>query len=570
MLKISKISLTVLLIFSISNSITFAATSGSSCTKLGAVSTSKEKGKTTKLTCTKIGNKKLWKTAPANSSSNTTSSGSENAIGNTQISGSGAKTNNIDSCRLKDSRKIPGGSSPLLDTDYVIPYSEGVAYGDLQTDKARGIVYMNPHLVPGFPLHRGMFPSLGTNKIAVLAVDYLDAPATGNELDLARSMAGEVDKWLSDQSSGLLKFDYRFGDRIFRVNTDSKSYGLYKSEGNSAPDLVRDIVAAADPYFDFTGIQTLWVINPKSVGSVSIPGYVLGSIPEDFNFPGNPSDPVGQSAVMTNEGPIYRWTGNGAYQYRTDANFWTFFAHETMHYIGLQDYRYRTQRVQEDGSKTLYDDVTKNLPMSDWEIMSAQDGGSRSLNSFNRLLLGWWDQKQIHCQTLYSGATISTSLKALSDTGSGQKSIMIPLDQYRLLVVESRRATGFDQRIGAIAVGVNKGNGMERAYMTDVGTSGLIAYVHDVRKQQHESPANLLIPNDGRYRKVGFVTCVICTWGDRSNPLQVWDPADLRGPQVVVSYDPLIRQGERIEIEGYTIKNIKSDKSGDYVEITRT
>ena len=486
------------------------------------------------------------------------------------VAGSGARPNSIDSCKLKDSRMLPDRSREMLLSDYEIPYKTGIDYGYMQVDKARGVVSGNPQLVPGLPLRPGMFPAIGVNKVAVIAVDYLDAPATGNELEIAKNAAKEVNAWFVDQSAGRLRLDFRFGDRIFHVQRTSESFGLYKSEGNSAPEALVDIVAAADPFFDFTGIDALWVINPKSVGSVSIPNYSLGSIPEDFNFPGNPGDPQGQSVIMSNEGPIKRWTGNGVYQHREDNNFWTFFAHETMHYIGLQDYRHRTQRVQDDGSKTSFDDPSKNLPFRDFEMMSDQDGGSRSLNSFNRLLLGWWDANQIHCQALNEGEQIKLGLDALAGDSSRLRSLMIRMDEYRVLVVESRRAVGYDQWLGANAIGMVQSGSVVRGYLKDVGVLGLIVYIHDSRAHQHFSPAHIQIPNDGRFRKVGFVTCLTCqSWANPKDPNQTWDSNDMRGPQVVVGYDPLIRVGQSISVEGYTIKNVSSATGGDTVEVSR-
>ena len=486
------------------------------------------------------------------------------------ISGDGALPGSIQDCKLSDSRMLPDGSRPMVLSDYEIPYKPGIDYGYLEVDKKSGFISGNPHLSPGFPLPSGMWPSTGVNRVAVLAVEYLDAPASGNQLAIARKTGEQVNDWLADQSGGKLRLDFKYGDRIFQVQRNSESYKLYSIASNSAPQAIADIVAAADPYFDFTGIETLWVINPKSVGSVPIAGYQLGSIPEDFNFPGSPGHPKGVSVVATNEGVLKRWTGNGAYQYREDNDFWTFFAHEMAHYFGIQDLKYRTQRVQEDGTKTAFDDAQNNQPFSQMDIMSDQDGGSRSIHSFHRLLLNWWDENQIHCQALLPGKTVTAKLGAFSGRTAGVKSLMIRLDQYRLLVVESRRKIGYDQWLDGVAVGVNRGKGLERAYLSELGTSGLIVFVHDVRTPQHYSPSHIQIPNDGRLRTIGHVTCTNCDWGNPNNPNQKWDPKDMRGPQVEVRYDPLIRLNQSVTIEGYTITNLESKTDGDVVSVQRS
>ena len=486
------------------------------------------------------------------------------------ISGDGALAGSIKDCKLSDSRMLPDGSRPMVLSDYQIPYKPGIDYGYLEVDKSGSFVQGNPHLSPGFPLPAGMWPSTGVNRVAVLAVEYLDAPAAGNELAIAKTTGEEVNAWLADQSGGKLRLDFKYGDRIFQVQRNSESYKLYSIASNAAPQAIADIVAAADPYFDFTGIETLWVINPKSVGSVPIAGYRLGSIPEDFNYPGNPGDPKGVSVVATKEGVLKRWTGNGGYQYRSDNNLWTFFAHEMTHYFGIQDLKYRTKRVQEDGTKTDFDLAQNNQPFSQMDLMSDQDGGSRSIHSFHRLLLNWWDDKEIHCQALLPGKTVTAKLEAFSGRTAGVKSLMIRLDQHRLLVVESRRKIGYDQWLDQVAVGIDRGKGLERTYLSDLGTSGLIVFVHDVRTPQHYSPSHVQIPNDGRSRTIGNVTCTNCDWGNPNNPNQLWDPKDMRGPQVEVRYDPLIRLNQSVTFEGYTVTNRESNTGGDVVSVQRS
>ena len=44
----------------------------------------------------------------------------------------------------------------------------------------------------------------------------------------------------------------------------------------------------------------------------------------------------------------------------------------------------------------------------------------------------------------------------------------------------------------------------------------------------------------------------------------------MRGPQVEVRYDPLIRLNQFVTIEGYTITNLESKTDGDVVSVQRS
>src|SRR5690606_3912654 len=77
-------------------------------------------------------------------------------------------------------------------------------------------------------------------------------------------------------------------------------------------------------------------------------------------------------------------------------------------------------------------------------VMGNIFGYAPELTAFERWQLGWLDDEQILC--LPSGVETEVSLTAIEQPG-GLKALVTPLDDSRLLVVESRRALGYDQAL---------------------------------------------------------------------------------------------------------------------------
>ncbi len=76
-------------------------------------------------------------------------------------------------------------------------------------------------------------------------------------------------------------------------------------------------------------------------------------------------------------------------------------------------------------------------------LMGLIDGRAPEFFTFERWQLGWLDDNQIICQT---GGESTIALSAIEQPG-GSKAVMVPTGETTAVVVESRRALGFDERI---------------------------------------------------------------------------------------------------------------------------
>ena len=467
-----------------------------------------------------------------------------------------------DLCRLADQRG-------LLPGVYSEPIQLGVDYGTRGVNLEEGIVHLSPMYAMGFPMPEGMVPHSGVLEVAYLAVDYPDAIRSDGQLDHLLEVAEKSRIWFEKTSGGRLQINFHFADQVFRIPQDSASFGL-QARGHTADELVQLLIDVVDPVFDFTGVHDLWVLNPPSIAEATSQGGAAGSIANDFHkppFPGRPIEGgINSQGIQTDEVFLTAWWGNGSYHYREDADLWASNVHETLHDMGIPDNYLLTDRVAE--GTPIFDSSESTIPMSSFSIMSNQDGGSQTLIAWYRWLLGWLDETQVYCMPSEQLTQVEVSLIPLERTEDGIKSVMIPVNERKVIVVESRRAVGYDSDLGDLAVGVTASDGKERrGYLEQFGTSGIIVYVYDTGEFQHNGPADLQVPvgRPAEFRHISEKFSVVNNqWGWNTSPDDPWlrwDPEDPESVLIEAFYDPILRLGDSVTVEGVTVELVEW---GDY------
>lgn len=203
-----------------------------------------------------------------------------------------------------------------------------------------------------------------------------------------------------------------------------------------------------------------------------------------------------------------KYISNGATS-AYDLNDWKsiWLNHEVTHTLGLVDLYAFTQST----SANRYDNLRYTGEFS-YMGFSSYESNAPSLFAFERWNLGWIIDSQIKCVK----DAKSTELISPVQTSGGVKAVVVPISRTKAVVIESRRATGIDKNIAK---------------------SGALVYVVDSSIQSGQGPVRVF-PSD-----IGG------------------DPRYLKAPRAL---------GESVTTEGVTIKVIKSDDSGDTVEITKS
>ena len=189
-----------------------------------------------------------------------------------------------------------------------------------------------------------------------------------------------------------------------------------------------------------------------------------------------------------------------------DINYWgsIWGNHEFTHTMGLVDLYAATS-----GGGSDYWDYHRYVGQFSWMGYSSFESNAPSLLAYERWYLDWLTDSQISCST-------SNSIQLLTpiEESGGLKSIMIPLSRTKEIVIESRRPIGIDSHLAK---------------------SGALVYLVDSTKQSGFGPVQIYpidLKNDSKYL---------------NSPLAV---------------------GNELVLEGYSIKVLASDATGDVVSVS--
>jgi hypothetical protein len=161
--------------------------------------------------------------------------------------------------------------------------------------------------------------------------------------------------------------------------------------------------------------------------------------------------------------------------------------------------------------------------------MGGQDGPSRELSGWLRLLAGWLDDEQIFCKEASKIKSVELTLVPLSDDKKGVKVAMLPLSSTKLLIIESRRETKF-------------------SCTTTPSRNGVLVYLYDATLGHGE---NFLIEVSPPNRPNQRDSCN--SLNTRSSP---------------PNPDFLLRKNDKVVVEGFTIEVLEHGNL-DRLQITK-
>ena len=146
---------------------------------------------------------------------------------------------------------------------------------------------------------------------------------------------------------------------------------------------------------------------------------------------------------------------------------------------------------------------------------------------------------------------------------------MIPVSERKVIVVESRRAEGYSATAGNMPIAVDEDGIRRRAWLKDFGAEGLLVYTYDTSLFWGEAPARMQIPEGRPNQPPMLAMCpiTVCTWADPDDPWQNYE-AGQDSVAVPALFDPLVRLGQSITVEGVTIELIESGDA-DRVRISK-
>jgi M6 family metalloprotease-like protein len=243
----------------------------------------------------------------------------------------------------------------------------------------------------------GMPPTSGTLRIGMLFLDFADSPGPTEPEALYAAQVPRLVDFYRTVSYGALQLDVKPLARWLRLPRTLAQYQQMNFEG-----AVEDAVAGADPTFDFSSVDALYLV-------VAMPSLASTVIDED---------PIRADGAAIHS---WAWLATGSLSRLPFVAI-----HETGHILGLPD---------------LYNE---RVPSSQhtWDVMTAAPTGG-GLLAWHRLKLGWIAPHEIRCRA--GRGTTDVTLTPVERAG-GVKAVISRVGR-RAVVVEARGAVAEDARL---------------------------------------------------------------------------------------------------------------------------
>jgi hypothetical protein len=282
------------------------------------------------------------------------------------------------------------------------------------------IKHLNPHattMVAGFPIVDRRVNLVKGLKAQIIGVDFPDRSAGILSVKEANEVfISSTEKFWGDQATVPVKFEWNWKNEWIRMPNSIKSYDLGGSffEGKFRDDpywsFVRTVISMADTTVDFTGVNFIYIVFPSLVKVDEIGTFLVHT----------------QGTYSTAEGNIYNLILAGGIYVSKEV-----YIHEFGHGLGLTDIRDTTNLGDQKSDGMYYDTMNNHLVPE--------------LLVWHRFLLGILNDKQIHCITSNEAST--HWIVPVASKSEMVKGIVIPLSDTEGVIVESRRAIGWDKAL---------------------------------------------------------------------------------------------------------------------------
>lgn len=293
-----------------------------------------------------------------------------------------------------------------------------------------GAIPNNPqrHFSSGFPIYKERAKLTDNPTIQVIAIDFPDLQGTSSPTTDLKKVTDYVSTYFSRQSAGKFEIKWSIPSTYVRMPKKIGDYDLggefftggFKPENSWA--YVRAAIAETDLGIDFSQASVIAVVVPPQVTRQQIGTFVAQSGEPGQQFKTSEKDIFN---VLIMSGPTSEGI-NSPYEILN----WT---HELLHMFGLTDLR---------DTSNVANQISSDLGVFD--LMNAYI--ANELLAWNRFILGALEDKQVRCVV-----DIKESVHHIYPVGVQNnltKMVVIPVDKYKAVIVESRRSYGYDSNLG--------------------------------------------------------------------------------------------------------------------------
>lgn len=264
----------------------------------------------------------------------------------------------------------------------------------------------------GFPRGASRQKASGTVKTAVIFVDFSDAVASRTPQEVFGIMSPASENFISSVSFGSLNVVFEPKFKWYRMSKPSTGYGWNQLTFDLHKSYIQEAVDLADPEYDFSQTDQIVIMSNPYAGALTNGPMLSGSLTNGIFADGNTI-----ANAVTSGRDLLVYTG-----------LW--FPHEFGHCLGLPDlYGYSGQQHRFVGDFSLMGNILGTAP---------------DFNAWEKWLLGWFTDNQVSCVNARGTGSVQLTPSELKD---GMKLLILRIKETTALIVEDRRAIGYDSRI---------------------------------------------------------------------------------------------------------------------------
>ena len=344
----------------------------------------------------------------------------------------------------------------------------------------------------------------GIEKIAVVGFDFEDSPGSGNPIDIFGSDLQKSQEFFDWYSNGKVRFEFSTYNQWIRLKRNTNAYQTDEHFGSvpgslRVEEMAQEFYAAVSKYINLNGFSSVWFTYPKDVKNLN------------YNF--------GFGGGWNNLPSFY---ASGPYHSEIALPLWTFYIHEMLHEQGLSGHS----------------------PKVPWRlgVLLNGNGYSSAMNSWDELSVDWITEDEIYCVDSKKLESVKINLAPIERKQKGIHTIMIKLDNHRILVIESHRK-------GEFAPG-----------MPDYGY-GLTLQLTDTTKittwdDERATSIYLKVTNENRFG-LEYGTRINNAQADDAG-INLFNGIGVSGARWGIDQSYLLLEGESFVFEGITIDFLKS------------
>lgn len=342
-----------------------------------------------------------------------------------------------------------------------------------------------------FPLNPYRVKTTSIIDVLVFPIDFPDLIGTSNPLIDFDYITKGVTNYFEAMSDDQIMMNWTIYPKFVRLNENVSTLRLGGRTADGYEDFSRKAFALAKATTDVSKFEIILYAPPKNTtrDQIAVGPAFIARQKEDVN------------ATML-DGQSYEVDKIG---------FTT--AHEFGHLMGLADlYNFNAANESSNGGdRSIFEKQFRYMGIFD--LMNYANGDANELTSWNRWLIELINDSQMRC--LPERETL-TLLTPMSSKG-GVKGAVIPISDSEVIVMESRRSSRYDKKIG-------------------IKNEGLLIYRVDSTIESGSGPMSVV-------RKKGSV--------------DVW------------YRDSLLKINEELIVQGYKIRVVGQSAEGDFVSVTK-